>query len=204
LTYSLILCIAEKILKFENCSALKYRFMCDVTTVIQRCGRRFKCCRKDFGNLHFLPQNGKKMVRTVDFAFPLNNFERFKKLKIGRFFVLFSNSGFYLLFNFFWMVRIKSLILPLESGTNIFSVLIRTLKISRKQMCEGLLVHPVLRLFRLLTSQLLCLQILLVLYQVRVRPVQAGRKPRVEQFVQVPVEVGVLVDAVQLELKARE
>jgi hypothetical protein len=41
------------------------------------------------------------------------------------------------------MILIKSPILPLESGTNVFSVLLRTLKISWKLMCEGLLEHPV-------------------------------------------------------------
>jgi hypothetical protein len=45
---------------------------------------------KDFRKLHFLLQNGVKVVRTVDFAFPFNNFERFKKLKIGQ--IIFSNS----------------------------------------------------------------------------------------------------------------
>jgi hypothetical protein len=38
------------------------------------------------------------------------------------------------------MVRLKSPILPLESLTNVFSVLLRNLKILRKQMCEVLLV----------------------------------------------------------------
>jgi hypothetical protein len=41
------------------------------------------------------------------------------------------------------MVRIKSPIFSLESGTNIFSVPLRTLKISQKQMCEEHLGHPV-------------------------------------------------------------
>jgi hypothetical protein len=41
------------------------------------------------------------------------------------------------------MVLIKSPILPVASDTKVFSVLLRTLKIWRKQMCEGLVGHPV-------------------------------------------------------------
>jgi hypothetical protein len=41
------------------------------------------------------------------------------------------------------MVLIKSPILPLESDTKVFSVLLRNKKILRKQMCEVLLEHPV-------------------------------------------------------------
>jgi hypothetical protein len=37
----------------------------------------------------------------------------------------------------------KFLILPLQSGTNIFLVLLRTWKILQNKMCEGLLEHPV-------------------------------------------------------------
>jgi hypothetical protein len=41
------------------------------------------------------------------------------------------------------MFPIKSPILPLESGTNILSVLPRTWKILQKQMCKGLKNHPI-------------------------------------------------------------
>jgi hypothetical protein len=135
-TYLLILYLAEKILKFENCSVLKYRFGCEVTTVIQRCGTGFKCCRKDFRNLQFFPQNGVKVVQTVDFANLFNNFEPFKKLKIGLFFV--------------FEIVILYFVQIFGDGTHKishpsswiwhqhFSVLLRTLKI-----CEVLLVHPV-------------------------------------------------------------
>jgi hypothetical protein len=87
----------------------------------------------------FTTKLGGKMVRTVDFRFSFNNFERFKKLKIVRFFV-FEFCEF-IFVQLFWMGDI--FILRLESGTNSFSVLLRTLKISRNQMCEGLLEHPV-------------------------------------------------------------
>ena len=54
------------------------------------------------------------------------------------------------------------------------------------------------------TLQLLRLHHLSVLLQVVVCSVEAGRQPRVEELVQVPVQVGVLVGGVQLKLKAGE
>jgi hypothetical protein len=47
-------------------------------------------------------------------------------------------------YSIFWgILPIKYLILLLESGSKKKSMLLRTSKISLKQMCEGLLVHPV-------------------------------------------------------------